>query len=74
VRTSDELEDAILDHLRIIAHSKRALLQVAVDISAGFPAQSALIITIITSMTRSADTLLGDTSITTLPPPRKNKP
>lgn len=75
MRDGDELEDAILGHLRLVAHSKRALLQVAVDISNDFPSQAALIITIITSMTRSADTLLGDTSVTTPPiPTRKDKP
>lgn len=60
---NDGLDDRILDHLRIVAHTKRALLQVAVDISDDYPTQAGTLIAIITSLTRSADTLLGDTNV-----------
>lgn len=59
----ENLDDRILDHLRIIAHTKRALLQVAVDISDEYPTQAGTLIAIITSITRSADKLLGDTNV-----------
>ena len=59
----DDLDDRILDHLRIVAHTKRALLQVAVDISDDYPTQAGTLIAIISSLTRSADQLLGDTNV-----------
>lgn len=59
--------DAILNHLRIVAHSKRAMLQVAVDITREYPTQAATLVAIITSLTRSADGLLGDTNVGPLP-------
>jgi len=59
----DNLDDRILDHLRAVAHTKRALLQVAVDITDEFPTQAGVLVSIITSLTRSADKLLGDTVV-----------
>jgi len=55
------LDDRILDHLRTIAHTKRALLQIAVDVADDYPTQANTLIYVIASLTRSADMLLGDT-------------
>lgn len=59
----DNIEDRILAHLRTVAHTKRALLQTAVEIADDYPARAGLLLTIIQSLTRSADKLLGDTSV-----------
>ena len=57
------LEDSILAHIHVIAHSKRAMLQVALEISDEYPSQAAILVTAISALTRSADKLLGDTNV-----------
>lgn len=57
------LESAILEHLHTVAHSKRALLQVAVEIAKDYPVQASTLVSIIRALTRSADMLLGDTAV-----------
>ena len=56
-------------HLREVAHVKRALLEVARDVSDDYPTQAHLLVATIRQLTRSADKLLGDTTMG--PPPSR---
>lgn len=60
---TEKLESAILAHLHNIALTKRALLEVAINIADEYPTESRLLLSTITGLTRSADTLLGDTNV-----------
>lgn len=62
-RNADDLEDSIFDHLKTVAMSKRAMLQIANRIANDYPIEGALLLRVITELTRSADRLLGDTSV-----------
>ena len=55
--------ETVLAHLRVIQASKRAMLQVAVAVEAEHPDQAHLLLRTIRGMTRSADSLLGDTMV-----------
>lgn len=57
------VEDAILLHLHEVAHTKRALLEVATKIQGDYPTDAHLLLTTIRTLTRSADKLLGDTVV-----------
>lgn len=60
----EHLEDAILEHLRNVALTKRAILEVAMTIADDYPTQGRLLLATISALTRSADKLLGDTNVT----------
>ncbi len=62
-RNVDDLEDSIYEHLKTVALSKRAILQIAQRIANDYPTDAALLVRVITELTRSADKLLGDTSV-----------
>lgn len=64
---SKQHQDAILAHLYEIAAAKRALLEIAMAIHDYFPAQAAVLMTMVRSLTTSADKLLGDTAVTENP-------
>ncbi len=67
VDDSRDFEEAVLQHLQEVAHVKRAMLQTAVRISNDYPSDAAVLLRTISALTRSADTLLGDTVTVSMP-------
>lgn len=59
-----DTQDAILVHLREVAHVKRAMLQTALKIADDYPTDGVVLLKAIKSLTASADRLLGDTAVT----------
>lgn len=55
--------DTVLAHLREISRQKSGMLEIALAISEHYPNQSLLLFRMIKQLTRSADTLLGDTRV-----------
>ena len=55
--------DTVLTHLRRISDTKRGMLEVALAIADEFPAQAHTLLAMIKALTKSADTLLGDTVV-----------
>ena len=58
-----DLDSAVILHLQEIAVAKKALLQTAMTISDSYPAEATVLVRVCRGLTRSADRLLGDTSV-----------
>ena len=56
--------DTVLEHLREVAAAKQAMLEIALAISDTYPTQAHTLLGMIRGLTRSADKLLGDTTVT----------
>lgn len=61
---SEEVENAILEHLHSVSLVKRAILSAVKDIKDEYPVQAVLLLDAAKELTRSADRLLGDTLVT----------
>jgi hypothetical protein len=59
----NDLDSAVILHLQEIAIAKRALLQIALTINSDYPSEATVLVRACKSLTRSADKLLGDTSL-----------
>lgn len=61
--SKEEYDEAIVKHLREVAHAKRAMLQIVLDIAEDYPSQAVVLVRIVKDLTRSANKLLGDTAV-----------